>query len=1823
MDLKRINAVSISLLIIFTLFPVILTSEAEARTLEVGTGYTYSKIQNAVDNATTGDEILIHQGTYYENILVNTRVTIRGESWEKVKIVSERTAITVHASSVVVKDVTAIGNMWGIQFARDADNCIVERCNLSHCDYGVYISGVDHTRINNTLFVENNFGLGSFRSTGTDIQFSTFTGDNTSIGSSYDTSWEASNNSFIDFNKEGMMIEDATDSYIGSNSFDVSAENSMNSTGIRVKECRGLTFEKNGLRNCGFLFEGITQLDWSDHTLKNNSINGLDILYEKSISSKVINSTYGQIILIDSTDVTIKDLNFMNCSYPVQIVNSKDLAITRSNFYNVQIGILLNNPEMAISDMVISQCKFHDIRSNGIKMACGQFDICRTKILDCEFKAIKEGYSTAIGGERSAIYGNKFSNNSVEQCANGYELKTSTMKWYWKEESNSFVNNEFKDVSGSCLNFYNVKDSIINNNSMANISSGIYHSVHHTSSGGYFHVNNNSITDTKIGICLGYIGLSTISNNTITNITKTIWQSPDSYGLKIFRGTRNVISNNTVMNGIVDGFVMTFQINNNTFRNNTIINCSRYGILYMGKDDHFHDNDLRGCGFKFLQNEIDQWLYNEIPDTNHVNGKRLVIESGLKKQVFSEDVGQILLHSSSNIEIRDLNLSSTSIGAGLYNCDNSTIKDCTFKVDFLGVENIGSSDIWIDNCMFVLNNYSGIVMDHMRSSSIRNNSLSRCGYPEFPGYPVFPEPSSGITIMQSERLFIENNTFTKCGIFLDDERATDIQMRSHDLRNNHVNGRDLVYLNGQNNKSISNSGQVILIECSDIDIRDQDLSYSAVGLTAYMSSDLNITNNILEWNLYGMTILSPTGDLGTINITGNRVSNNMIMGTNILCSDSSLCSRLEMTRNNFTNNHVHGIYAIDVSSVHINENDCSEHISNGIYIEISSAVASSNSTFVGNRVTYNSWRGICISNGNGSLIEGNVIEHNKYGIEIGASSARVQNNRLNFNYGGMWGTLEGSTVISNEIIGNSAFGLNLHGDHSSIYANRISGNDIGIGFRSGFSTFKLNIISENSGYGMVLSNPSGGCINNTIQFNHFQNNGGQGSQAEDDGEGNRWSLDGKGNYWYEHQSPDGNADGIVDTVYPIDGDAKSIDAYPLIIGNTPPLILPPFIGEAFEDRMFSVVFNAIDIEGDQVNWSIGTEFEFLEIGPLTGDLSGTPSDNDVGTGKVRVNATDMTGESSYFEFNLTVHNINDDPRIVSDDITSAYEDCPYLNRYEVMDIDPTDDILTMEMETNAPFLEFDHQEMILRGTPTQQEIGTYWIYLTLLDNRGGKDDRNFTLTVYEVNDVPRISGEPITSADEDEFIFMDFDGYDPDDPIENLVWSLSTDAEWMVFDGSNGTLSGTPGDCDIGTWSFDLSLSDLRGGTDHMEFTLIVKNINDPPVILTEDLPAARAGSPYHRVIEVSDDDIVDEHTFEITTNASFLSLDQMTGTLFGLPIENDVGWYFIEVTVTDLEGSKDTRSWDLRVLSENQKPEIIIGYRNISIVEDSTLFIDYEDLFLDPEDDELLFEAYPSSNLSCTLNEDNLSITPDLDWNGEGYIELSASDGKYTTILNLTIQIVPVNDAPVIVDVIHQNEYDEGSPQPASVIATDPDIVYGDSIKAVWSSNRTAGKMEGEQVDLSLPAGHHLITVEVVDSVGLKAQYSFSIIIHGISGDDDDENGDGNGKVNTFLIILLVIVAIIILTSILVFIMIIRNRKQLAKEKYEECQTGTPDEIAPVEETDLVPTSDANIDHTNPSDASNGSEIAEHPPMPDETAGSIDTPSIDQQMYSGEDPSQ
>ncbi len=380
--------------------------------------------------------------------------------------------------------------------------------------------------------------------------------------------------------------------------------------------------------------------------------------------------------------------------------------------------------------------------------------------------------------------------------------------------------------------------------------------------------------------------------------------------------------------------------------------------------------------------------------------------------------------------------------------------------------------------------------------------------------------------------------------------------------------------------------------------------------------------------------------------------------------------------------------------------------------------------------------------------------------------------------------------------------------------------------------------------------------------------------------------------------------------------------------NDPPEIVTTNIEIAYEDELYEVTNSANDIDSPQniLVWMVDSNASWLGFNPLTATLSGIPSNDDVGIYWVEIIVNDTLAES-VTNFTLTVFNVNDRPEIITEDLLTASTESLYLVDYNATDIDNPQSDLLWFLTTNATWLDIDISTGILEGTPDIDDVGWYNVNLTVDDNAGGQDSHEFVLYVILGNQPPEIITEDVTSAVVDEKYEVDYDATDINTPITKLTWSLQTNASWLIIDKNQGILTGIPKIQDLGWYWVNVRVTDDEGAFDFNNFTLTVYLIkNQPPEISTIDLEIIGVGEYYSVDYNATDDRTLPEGLrWYLHTNASWLSIDIYSGLLAGKPTENDIGTYWVEVTVFDTDDGVDIQNFTLRVIRKPISKELIV----------------------------------------------------------------------------------------------------------------------------------------------------------------------------------------------------------------------------------------------------------------------------------------------------------
>ena len=287
---------------------------------------------------------------------------------------------------------------------------------------------------------------------------------------------------------------------------------------------------------------------------------------------------------------------------------------------------------------------------------------------------------------------------------------------------------------------------------------------------------------------------------------------------------------------------------------------------------------------------------------------------------------------------------------------------------------------------------SGFYLNNADHCNISGNSASNDD-----GYGIYLKDSSNNTLM--------GNTFVNDGLLLEDSYHNNVE-------NNTVNGKPLVYLEDAADYTITNAGQVILVNCKNITAEDLNLSNTTVGIELWGTDNSVITSNTASNNdRYGIYLKDSSNNT----LMGNTAnSNNDWYGIGIYIEGSS---NNTLTSNTASNNDKYGI--VLWSS---NNNDLAGNIANSNSLCGIELQGSSNNTLTSNTASNNDDWGIQSFFSRDNILTGNVASDNWCGgiLHVSSNANTLTNNIASDNWCGIYlGDSSNNTLYHNNLANNT------------------------------------------------------------------------------------------------------------------------------------------------------------------------------------------------------------------------------------------------------------------------------------------------------------------------------------------------------------------------------------------------------------------------------------------------------------------------------------------------------------------------------------------------------------------------------------------------------------------------------------------------------------------------------------------------------------------------------------------------------------------------------------------------------------------------------------
>ena len=471
---------------------------------------------------------------------------------------------------------------------------------------------------------------------------------------------------------------------------------------------------------------------------------------------------------------------------------------------------------------------------------------------------------------------------------------------------------------------------------------------------------------------------------------------------------------------------------------------------------------------------------------------------------------------------------------------------------------------------------------------------------------------------------------------------------------------------------------------------------------------------------------------------------------------------------------------------------------------------------------------------------------------------------------------------------------------------------------------------------------------------------------------------------------------------------------PPIITSTPTTEVN--VGGSF---LYSVV--ARDAEGDPLTYRLLDAPEGATISETTGELSWTPTANQVGQQTIIIEVADGFGGASTQAFSVLVGDgvVNLPPQIESEAPRFAAVGSDY--QYQITANDPEGTSLSYSIGQGPAGLSVDADGLVT-WTPAAGQVGQFVVTLIVTDANGASAIESFELDVLAANNAPVINSfAPADHFAGEEFLY---DVLVNDADFDPLRFELVNGPAGATIDAFGRLRWATNNDL-IGTHDFEILVTDPRGGEATQSFTLNVVEDTAAPTLLLTDLnnETNRNIFPWQSPLRVfaRASDNVGVASLTLTANGEDVPLDANGQAAFEFA---DFQFSNINVvaTATDVNGNVTTRSIDIdfdfpegftgedgqtlptAVISSPTLAETVTGFVTITGTADADSFAGYELQIRRADQPESAFETIVSGDTAVVNGELGVWDTSLLR-NDEYVIRLAVADTD--GVVNITEQNV------------------------------------------------------------------------------------------------------------------------------------------------------------------------------------------------------------------------
>ncbi len=475
---------------------------------------------------------------------------------------------------------------------------------------------------------------------------------------------------------------------------------------------------------------------------------------------------------------------------------------------------------------------------------------------------------------------------------------------------------------------------------------------------------------------------------------------------------------------------------------------------------------------------------------------------------------------------------------------------------------------------------------------------------------------------------------------------------------------------------------------------------------------------------------------------------------------------------------------------------------------------------------------------------------------------------------------------------------------------------------------------------------------------------------------------------------------IVNVTVVDDDGAESFIEIQINVQNTndPPIITSSPITIAVENSTYYYNVSVVDDDMDPLTYILDSNPDGMTIDP-NGKITWTPTYQQASqTYMVIINVSDGMDFDTQI-FSITVMNVNDKPTIISTPNVSANENTHYVYDVNAVDID-IGDWLIYSLDTAPIGMSIDSFTGLITWVPTNDQVGDNYVIVNVTDSANTFVTQEFTLIVAISNDAPVL--EAIGPQVATEGVTFSYNVRAVDIDVGDTL-TFSDDTDLFDINSNTGNITFVPSNDDVGIYTIKIMVKDSDGAIAFENVLFTVNNVNNIPILPPIDSQTLTEDVSFILVVTATDIDVGD--TLIFLDNTTLFDINPYTGEISFTPTNEDVGTYFVNITVKDKSGSITYQTSTFTVSNVNDPP-LIEPMGGLTVVVGKAFSytvmatdVDYRDTLTFSDDTEIFDIDSTTGELSFIPSEKNVGVH---------YVTITVTDGDgETDQITLTFNIL------------------------------------------------------------------------------------------------------------------------------------------------------------------------------------------------------------------------